>query len=348
MDVVSVRNVGLSFLKVLVLLLNLTCWKEIFASRSNYQEAAEGETMRSETTRSSFLVLVISSQKNAHMWNDIRHWGKTLRPATVLIAAGAPYNIVEPLHDPYHLSLATGILTVNDTIDTYSTLALKVVRSFLAIAHAPELARVSHVLKIDDTKIFQWRGFDAALAHKALVADSGDYFTSGRGYLVGDCSVPRNLFRKKTTQGYWHERPYVCRGTFVYASGGAGYILSRRALAHIDARWPYASLEDFAHWIPYEDLSIGLTLREAGIKLVAARVEGIPFWDDPSRCLCTPPCLHEESEDILMQINASRCYDNSAIHKCCYAPCREFKDLCVAGVVSLHADPAKGVGGKRW
>ena len=95
----------------------------------------------------AMLVIVMSCMSHAHLWDDIRAFGRTMGASQgVLILVG------RPLDTQYELNMENSTLFVNSS-DLYDALSEKLARAFTTVVVAPELAGVTHIMKIDDTDI---------------------------------------------------------------------------------------------------------------------------------------------------------------------------------------------------
>merc|ERR1719238_1672547 len=88
--------------------------------------------------------------KHEPHWDFIRQWGAALNTsAGFLIVAG------RQLLTDYSLDLQNQLLYLNVS-DTYNALPEKLLRAFHSVLAAPQLWHTTHILKVDDTGIFNW------------------------------------------------------------------------------------------------------------------------------------------------------------------------------------------------
>jgi len=97
----------------------------------------------------SIPVIVTSCMKHAEHWDTIRNWGRALGNSEgFLIFSGAH------LDTPYVLNRTNNTLLVNSS-DAYDALPEKLLRTFHTVLDAPELAGTTHILKVDDTDVYE-------------------------------------------------------------------------------------------------------------------------------------------------------------------------------------------------
>jgi hypothetical protein len=303
------------------------------------------------------LLLIVSHHGNSHLWDRVRAFGKAVHPnGRILILTGFPNS--SPIQEDYILSFTESRLTVNSS-DNYDRLPEKMFCAYNAIAHAPELQNITHVLKIDDNSIFDeerpwnvWNQSDILSFSKSLAGQPGHYFSPEHGYLaIGQLREDQvsGWHLQKSTKyipldSYWRYRTFKPPSNFTYASGETGYVLTRHALTILSNRWPLEAMTSLYHTHIYEDQAVGITLWEAGENLTAIDAASMPEWH--SRCKCSLPCIPNSSStnftmynkmgnmELPQNIFTTVCrYDELPIgEQCCFVSCQRVTGLCRATV----------------
>jgi len=197
------------------------------------------------------LVCVMSCQKNQSIWKDILE----RQPANTIIFAGG--DVQEPQ--------LTGKLLLLPCRDAYDGLPEKMIHLLTAVRRLSEFQTYTHILKHDDID-----AHCSPEAYATIVAmlrkDPIDY--AGQRIFSVNSPFGTYHFGKVPRDSYWYERVYriTCTDPPVsFCGGGQSYILSVGAIDKILAR---VRLEGISYREIYEDIMIGRTLAEAGVKPV--------------------------------------------------------------------------------
>ena len=195
---------------------------------------------------SKLLILVISHWRNRKLWNEIKEWGD---------GKGIKYSIVTGCN---HTNLLDNITCVNSS-DSYEYLIDKITNSIHFFYNIDE--SWTHVMKIDDTDIKDYKNKNFKLLEYELGTTSHAYF-GRRIYFMYSCQSLNSSCRKYhwkhvTNHSIWFNKSYNGPISSM-ACGGCGYILSRTVLKNIR--------DEVDLNCPLEDVAIGNWMKSKKIK----------------------------------------------------------------------------------
>lgn len=291
------------------------------------------------------LILILSCHEHASNWPTLYAWGEKVHPGgKVIVLLGKRVEEELPwAHDEaFYFDDSMKQIVVNAS-DAYEALPVRMLTSFHTILSSAEFADITHVLKIDDTTILgtydisKPDGMNATSIELALSKSPADYLAPEFGYRAYDCnnSPPKDAFtfhwKYSSSTSYWFNRAQPCDGTFTYADGEFGYILSRHALRVLVQHWPLQRMDDLYHNYVYEDLAIGQTLFNHSVTLLpVSSLQGMPHLAS-LRCpcnaaapnaLCDSYCTNSDNEGTGGYPHA----------RCCWQACGSFPGLCRAAI----------------
>jgi hypothetical protein len=195
------------------------------------------------------LVCVMSCKKHQSIWGDIMK----REPKDTIIFMGGGRG--KPMLLRNLLVLPCG--------DTYDRLPEKMIHLLAAIRSLPEFSDVTHILKHDDTDA---HCSPEAYEHIAamLAREKGDYIGQAV-YTMGAGTTSNYHFANVHADSGWKNRLYVSKQETKYCSGGKSYILSRKAMDYVLARWNPANTEQLYEEEIFEDVMMGRVLTAAGV-----------------------------------------------------------------------------------
>jgi hypothetical protein len=294
--------------------------------------------------RSKLLIVIVSCHAHTDTWPSLVEWGNKVHPGgKVLVLAGRLPNGTLPWpneHKVFHHDSSLQHLIVNAS-DSYDGLPERMLVSFHSILRTPELADITHVLKLDDTTILgtygpsKPDGMDATKVELALSKQPADYLCAELGYRAYDCAalgtdkLPSFTMQWHYTghamvnDSHWYHRDQPCNGQIAYADGEFGYILSRKALNVLVEAWPLESMDDVYHRYVYEDLMVGETLQNHSVTLRPIHLQGMQHWE---RHKC--PCNIASSSAACDAVCASPLSDR----RCCFSACVDNPGLCHSAI----------------
>ena len=195
------------------------------------------------------LIVVTSCQKNSHLWGSIcsKKYAKDL-----IIICG------KEMKEDY--KLGSNVLYLNCD-DSYEGLPEKMLCAYKAISRHDRFEKYTHILKVDDNKINGPFGIkDNTLDNIKNIDVKMDYIGK-KVWPTYDSESPKWHFGKCTPGSFWEKREY--NGPYCpYSCGAQSYILSKHALVKLTEYLDTEGKENIAKKHIFEDLMIGLTLKD--------------------------------------------------------------------------------------
>lgn len=196
------------------------------------------------------LVVVMTCQRNKHLWDTIL---SRIGPDCILFAGG------------YEKTELVGSVLQLECNDKYDGLPEKVILMLQYLYESPMFTQYTHILKIDDHDVYCDRETISRIINNPVI-EKEDYC----GNSIYSSKYISNIYHygKVPKTSIWHNRPFKepYPFSFTYAAGGAGYILSQKAIRILLKRYNRDNIDYIRNTDIYEDHMIGRLLIFAGIK----------------------------------------------------------------------------------
>lgn len=182
----------------------------------------------------NILVVVISCKKHKHLWPEILNRGID---NLIIVCGSAEESII----DNKILNLACP--------DTYEGLSEKMMAAYEFLLKSETFLLITHILKVDDhDTLFSSKEITDLSSKYKKVLQTNDYI----GQTLFDKPGNRAYhFGKVSKDSIWHNTKYT--GEYnPWLSGGASYILSRRAMEYV-----CKNKSEMYKYGAYEDLMVG-------------------------------------------------------------------------------------------
>jgi len=267
----------------------------------------------------SLLVLVVSCAAHNDSWPDLARWGRRVDAPNMMVLSGGPLAVPYEVRTLTLAAESVRILDVNSS-DMYLGLSQKMFMAWHAIASLEDLSHVTHVLKVDDTVLFDksgpWAHFDAGALERQLRANAtlaathygGRHVVRSRLSWPGHINKiqrqyicerhPTELDRSDELSQYWRNKILAgsvdCtdfNAAVPFAGGDGGYLMSRHAveLAVSVVQWDQMETLSQTAWYG-EDLWLGQALNRRCIEPVHLEFPGLPaFIEGPDGGEPAPP-----------------------------------------------------------
>ena len=188
--------------------------------------------------------MVLSCYKNKHLWKKILE-----KNSDSIIFVGNP--------NQKHTFILENRILYLKCQDTYECLPEKIILMVRSIYKI--LPDVTHIFKLDDHDT----EYDETLVNKIKTIKNIEKINYG-GQLTTVSGSRTYHYGKCSNGSYWEFKKY--EGEFpIWADGGSGYLLSRKAMGIIDL---VKDLNYVRKNYIYEDVMIGLLLKNHGINVV--------------------------------------------------------------------------------
>jgi len=303
-------------------------------------QASRQDRIVPSTVPPKLLILIVSCHKYESNWSDLVAWGEKVHPGgKVILMSGPDTEVQWALDDAFYFDGAMKRLVVNAS-DAYEALPVRMLMSLHGILNSPELADITHVLKLDDTTILgtydgsKPDGMNATLIESALSMEPANYLSPEFGYRAYQCDpipdhYPYNKdsfewhFKNVVNTSYWYNRKQPCYGNFTYADGEFGYILSRHAMDVLVQQWPLEKMDNLYYNHVYEDMVIGQTLFNQSVALSPVRsLQGMPHYFARLTCPCSAAA----------PTAACDAFCSSSDKRCCWQACGINPGQCQASI----------------
>jgi len=192
------------------------------------------------------LVVVVSCNKHAHLWNTLKNKTKN-----VIIISGTNNR-----SKPVYYDKENKFLWLNCN-DYYDGLPEKIIIMIDEILKNPEFSHITHILKIDDHDTFFTNEHIENLYNYPELKIY-DYLGQKKNCWSGQVKCDYH-FGKVPTWSYWHNRTTNI-SDITYFDGGCSYILNRKAMQLINAKYNSSNIDQLRVEEIYEDVMIGRIL----------------------------------------------------------------------------------------